>query len=115
MQTTKSKRLIALCKKKFQVAMNFFKCIENRSFIFYNDWHDDNFSFYVKMLKTPLLRVDLSRFFLNASICTRCSILQNGQHVNEILILKKIQVTGALKNTYVLSNYACYNHNISKF
>jgi hypothetical protein len=26
--------------------------------------------------------------------------------------LKKIQVSVALKNTYVLSNYACYDHNI---
>jgi hypothetical protein len=26
----------------------------------------------------------------------------------------KKQLSGALKNTYVLSNYECYNHNISK-
>jgi hypothetical protein len=29
--------------------------------------------------------------------------------------LKKKQFNGALKNTYVLSNYECYNHNISNF
>jgi len=27
--------------------------------------------------------------------------------------LKKIQLSGALGNTYVSSNYGCYNHNIS--
>jgi len=27
----------------------------------------------------------------------------------------KIEVNGPLKDTYVLSNYACYNHNISIF
>jgi len=42
-------------------------------------------------------------------------VLQNGLHVDEILIKKKIQLNGALKNTYVLSNYECYNHNISNF
>jgi hypothetical protein len=31
------------------------------------------------------------------------------------LILKKCQLSRALKNTCVLSNYECYNHNISKF
>jgi hypothetical protein len=29
--------------------------------------------------------------------------------------LKKIQVNKTLKDMYVLLNYACYNHNISKF
>jgi len=52
--------------------------------------------------------------FKNVYTCTICPILQNGLRVDEILI-KKIQVNGALKDTYVLSNYACYNHNISKF
>ncbi len=28
--------------------------------------------------------------------------------------LKKIQVSGALKDIYIVSNYACYNHNISE-
>jgi hypothetical protein len=48
-------------------------------------------------------------------ILARCLILQNGLHVDEILIFFKFQINGALKNTYVLSNYACYNQNISKF
>jgi hypothetical protein len=51
--------------------------------------------------------------FKNVFTCTICPILQNGLHVDEILI-KKFQVIGALKYVYVLSNYACYNHNISK-
>jgi hypothetical protein len=29
------------------------------------------------MLKNPILKVDLSRFFKNAFTCTRCLILQN--------------------------------------
>jgi hypothetical protein len=52
--------------------------------------------------------------FKNVATYTICLILQNGLYVDEILI-KKIQGNGALKDTYVFSNYACYNHNISKF
>ncbi len=48
------------------------------------------------MLKNPFLKVDLSRIFFNASICTRCLILQNGLYTDEILIKKIIQVSGAL-------------------
>jgi hypothetical protein len=36
-------------------------------------------------------------------------------HVNEILTFDFFQINGALKDTNALSNYACYNHNISKF
>ncbi len=64
------------------------------------------------MLKNLILKVELNK---NNSTCTKCLILQNGLHVDEILIKKKIQLSRALKNTYVLSNYECYNHNISKF
>jgi len=62
-----------------------------------------------------VLKVELRRIFENISTCTKCLILQNGLHVGEILIKKKIQLSGALKNTYVLSNYGCYNHYILKF
>jgi hypothetical protein len=65
-----------------------------------------------KMLRNPILKVGLNRIIKN--IGTFYLILQNELHENEILILKKIQLSGALKNTYVLSNYECYNHNISK-
>jgi hypothetical protein len=64
------------------------------------------------MLRNPILKVGLNRIIKN--IGTFYLILQNELHENEILILKKIQLSGALKNTYVLSNYECYNHNISK-
>jgi len=67
------------------------------------------------MLKKPILKVDLSKEKINASFCTRCLILQNGLHVDEILIYKKYQVTMSLKYIYVLSNYAYYDHNISNF
>ncbi len=67
------------------------------------------------MLKNPILKVELSRIFENVSICTKCLILQNGPHVDEILIFKNIHINGAQKYKHVLSNYECYNHNISKF
>jgi hypothetical protein len=40
--------------------------------------------FIFEMLENPVLKVELSRFFLNAFICTRFSILRNGLHVDEI-------------------------------
>ncbi len=67
------------------------------------------------MLKNPILKVKLSRIFKNVSTCKKCPILQNGLHVNELLIFKNIQLSVTLKDTYALSNYRCYNHNISKF
>jgi hypothetical protein len=42
-------------------------------------------------------------------------MLQSGLHVDEILIFKKFQISGALKNIYVLSKHECYNHNIFNF
>jgi hypothetical protein len=67
------------------------------------------------MLKNPILKVELSRIIKIIYTLKKCLILQNGLHVNEILIFKKIQFSGAVKNTYVLSNYGCYIHNISSF
>ncbi len=58
------------------------------------------------------MKVDLYNF-LNASICKRCPILQNGLHVDETYILFKNQVNGALKDTFALLNCACYNQNIN--
>jgi hypothetical protein len=55
------------------------------------------FHFIFLMLKKPILKVDLSKEKINASFCTRCLILQNGLHVDEILIYKKYQVTTSLK------------------
>jgi len=46
------------------------------------------FHFIFKMLKKPILKVELSRFFFKKSTCIKCSILQNGLHVDEILIFK---------------------------
>jgi hypothetical protein len=73
------------------------------------------FHFIFKVLKKPILKVELNRIFENVSTCTKCPILQNGLHVDEILIFKNIQINGAQKYKYVLSNYECYNHNISNF
>ncbi len=73
------------------------------------------FPFMFKILKNPILKVELSRIIKNISTYTNCMFLQIKLHGNEILIKKKIQLSGALKNTYVLSNYECHNHNISKY
>ncbi len=67
------------------------------------------------MLRNPILKIKLSRIFKNISTCTKCSILQNGLHVDEMFIFFKFQLRGAIKNIYVLSKYGCYNHNVSKF
>jgi hypothetical protein len=71
------------------------------------------FHFIFKILKNPIVKIELNRIFKNVVTCTRCIILQNRLHVDAILFLKKIQVNGALKDIYVLSNYACFNQNIS--
>ncbi len=65
------------------------------------------------MLKKNHLENRFKFLKINASYCTRCLILQNELDVDEILIVKKIQVSLALKNTYILSNYAYYDHSIS--
>jgi hypothetical protein len=64
------------------------------------------------MLKNPVLKVNLNKIKKIISTCTKCSIFQNGLHADEILIFQELQLSRALKNTYVLSNYEFYNHNI---
>jgi hypothetical protein len=68
----------------------------------------------LKMLKTPVLKIELSRIYFlkiylhkmsNSTKWTTC-------RWNIDFFFK---LNGALKNIYVLSNYECYNHNISKF
>jgi len=44
------------------------------------------FHFMIIMLKTPILKIDLSIIFLNASTCMKCHILQNGLQIDEMLI-----------------------------
>jgi hypothetical protein len=39
-----------------------------------------------KMLKKPILKVELNINFKNISTFTKCTFLQNGLHVDEILI-----------------------------
>jgi hypothetical protein len=73
------------------------------------------FHLMFKILKYLILKVKLSRIFKNIHTCTKYLVLQNGLHVGEILILKKFNLVEPYKNMYVLSNYECYNHNISKF
>jgi len=59
-------------------------------------------------MKNPILKVELNIILKKVSTCTKCPILQNGLHADEILIKKKNQLSGALKYTYVLLNYGCY-------
>jgi hypothetical protein len=66
-----------------------------------------------KRLKTPILEIELSRILQNIFTYTNYPILQNGLHIDEILIFLKIQLNGTLKNTYIISNFECYNHNTS--
>ncbi len=47
-----------------------------------------NFHFILKMLRSPILKVNLNRTLKNGSTCKRCLILQNELHVDEILIKK---------------------------
>jgi len=44
------------------------------------------FHFMFKMLKNPILKVELSKIFKIMYTCTKCLILQNGLYVDEILI-----------------------------
>jgi hypothetical protein len=55
------------------------------------------FHFMFKMLKIPILKVELYRIKKITSSCTKCLILQNGLHVDEILFFKEFQLSGALK------------------
>jgi hypothetical protein len=73
------------------------------------------FHFIFENLENSILKVEWSRIFKNVSTSTKCFILQNGLHVNEILIFLKFKFSGSLKDTYVLSNYGFYNHNISNY
>jgi hypothetical protein len=68
-----------------------------------------------KILKNCILKIGLSRIFKNVFTCTKCPILQNGLHVDEILIFLKFQFSEVQKDTYVLSNYGCFNRNISNY
>ncbi len=61
-----------------------------KKIISFNDKNDDNLSFYYCNIELSHLQIYLSEYL-------------------------KIQINGGLKNTYVLSNYAYYSHNISKF
>jgi hypothetical protein len=69
------------------------------------------FHFNIIILKNEHLHVDLNRFYKITSTCKKCPILQNGLQVDEILNFFYFQDNGALKDTCVLLNYACYNHN----
>jgi hypothetical protein len=42
----------------------------------------------LKILKNPIFKEELSGIFKIISTCTKCPILQNGLHVDEILIFK---------------------------
>jgi hypothetical protein len=60
------------------------------------------FHFNIINLKDQHFHVDLSRFYKIASTCRKCSILQNGLQIDEILNISYFQVMKTLKNTFVL-------------
>jgi hypothetical protein len=61
-----------------------------------------NFLFNIINLKDEHFHVNLSRFHKIASTCKKCSILQNGLQVDEILNIFYFQVMKTLKNTCTL-------------
>ncbi len=61
-----------------------------------------NFQFNIINLKDEHFHVDLSEFYKIASTCKKCSILQNGLQVDEILNVVYFQIMKAFKNTCVL-------------
>jgi hypothetical protein len=75
-----------MCHKKLQVAMKKFYYIENKILFCTIVNMMIIFHFIFKMLKNPILKVDLNRIFFNASIGTRCLIVENGLNVDEIFI-----------------------------
>ncbi len=76
------------------------------------------FEFMSIILKKHMFKIDLSRFFKNASfffIIVDCPKKQSRLRIDEILILKKIFVNGNLKFTYALSTFKVKNNNMSNF
>ncbi len=70
------------------------------------------FHYNIINLKNEHLHVYLNRFYKKCIYLHRkYPMLQNGLQVNKILEVIYFQLNGVLKNTCVLSNYACYNHN----
>jgi hypothetical protein len=67
-----------------------------------------------KMLKKSILKVELSRT-LKKIYLHKMSDLTKWATCRWNIDLKKFQLSGALKNIYVLSNYEFFNHNISNF
>ncbi len=72
--------------QKINVAMNFFNIVLKLFFFSKIISMMIIFHFIFKMLKNPILKVELSRISKNISTCTKCPVLQNGLHVDEILI-----------------------------
>jgi hypothetical protein len=60
------------------------------------------FHFNIINLKVEQFHLDLSRFYKIAFTCRKCSILQNGLQVNEILNVFYFQVMKTSKNIFVL-------------
>jgi hypothetical protein len=52
------------------------------------------FHFIFKILKNPFLKIKLRKKNLNVFTCTKCLILQNGLHVNEIFYFFKFEAMG---------------------
>jgi hypothetical protein len=72
------------------------------------------FHFQLSNFGSPILKVESNRIFFKMFILAQgVRSYKNGLHVDKILIFQKFQVSGVLKDIYVLSYYALYNHNTS--
>jgi membrane-bound acyltransferase YfiQ involved in biofilm formation len=70
--------------------MKMFLCIESRIFFCTIINVMIIFHFTFKMLENPILKVELSRI-KNEIYLHKCLILQNGLHVNELLIFNFVE------------------------
>jgi hypothetical protein len=70
-----------------------------------------NFHFILIFLENPILRVKLSRIF-KILYLYKMSNLTKWVTCKWNIDFSKLQVSGALKDTWVLANYAWYTHNM---
>jgi len=90
------------CHKKFTSRQFFFDALKVEILFYTMINMKINFQFNIMNLKDKKFHVDLNRFYKIASTCWKCSILQNGLQVDEILNVFYFQIMKALKNTCVL-------------
>ncbi len=86
-----------------------FKAQARKGFVLYNNQQYDNISFYILNNEIVFETKTKQKFF--KCIYYLHKMFKNGLHYIDFF---KNQISGALKDIYVLSNYACYNHNMGE-